>query len=270
MPRPRATPQPAPSPEAATQAAAPSVVAASSDELANMAIETLEDGVEIVKAPLKEDGTQMTAREVLKMYGMWEGWATFCKTISIGPNKVLELPRVTEPDPEVVGWAFPLNTVEYALRNERKFPGPTVQDMNSEMFKLVNQSLVNKMFNDSYILGIIFNHINRNSRDSEGWQRAFIKVGGIKKLYGYATSDESKDRYWTMAILGRMLGTSAESRDFLLKDGAVDFIVEGTKDEDLEVRESAICALKGLIQFADGRAVVSYDLLVECLTMRSE
>jgi len=68
-----------------------------------------------------------------------------------------------------------------------------------------------------------------------------------------------------MAILGRMLGTSAESRADLLGQGVVDYILEGLRDHDDEVRECAICSLKGLVQHPEGREVVSYATLVECL-----
>lgn len=208
------------------------------------------------------------AEAELEKYHLWPGWVPHYNggRLPLGPDKFLEIPYEEEPDTEVVGFAYPLPPVEYALRNERKYPPPSEEDMFREMYKLVHKSLPGKLLKPSYIMCIIYNHINRNRRDSPGWQRGFIKAEGLEKIEPFATSSDPKERYWVMAILGRMMGTSAESRAHLLKVGAVPTILAGTKDEDEEVHECAVCALKGLIQYPEGRMVVTYDKLIECLS----
>merc|ERR1712224_269663 len=97
---------------------------------------------------------------------------------------------------------------------------------------------------------IIYNHINRNYRDSPGWQRGFIKAQGPQQLFDIWKDPEPAegkrvlgDMYWVMAIFGRMMGTSEESRHELLKLGAVNYIIEGTRHTEPNVRDCAICAL---------------------------
>mmetsp|Transcript_47935 Transcript_47935/g.126935 ORF Transcript_47935/g.126935 Transcript_47935/m.126935 type:complete len:222 (-) Transcript_47935:133-798(-) len=209
-----------------------------------------------------------TAEQTLSDYNLWPGWASQYNgtQMPIGPGKFLDIPREEEPDTEVVGFAYPLAHVEYALRNERKHPPPTEEDMFQEMHKLINNSLDAKLLKPSYVMCVIYNHINRNRRDSEGWQHGLIRSGGVEKLVRHATGGDARERYWVMAIFGRMLGTSEVSRRYLLDGGVVEHILTGTRDQDEEVRECAICALKGLIQYPEGRAVVSYDKLIECLS----
>jgi hypothetical protein len=237
--------------------------------------------VDAERAALAKEGAivpaeqRKTPEEVLKENRMWEGWAKKYNSIPLGPGKELQLPPREVPDPEVVGFAVPLPCVEYALRNERKFPPPSEEDQYREMFKLIHQSLKQRLFKRSYTMSIIYNHINRNHRDSAGWQRGFIKANGpqeLVKIWMDPDPVEGKrvlgDRYWVMAIFGRMVGTSEESRRELLRLGTQDYIIEGTKDDDNNVRDAALCALKALIQFPEGRTAISYEKLIECLTKR--
>merc|ERR1719502_2311400 len=117
--------------------------------------------------------------------------------------------------------------------------------------------------------------MNRNYRDSPGWQRGFIKAKGVQELLKIWEDPDPPagkrvlgDRYWVMAIFGRMLGTSEESRTALLKLGVVNYVIEATQDEDPNVRDCAICALKGLIQYREGRDAVPYEKLISCLTKK--
>lgn len=218
---------------------------------------------------------EKSAAEVLAEHGLWEGWSRYCQSIPLGPGEELKLPPQEEFDPDVLGFAMPLPPVEFAHRNERKHPPPTEEIMIQEMTELLKYSDDAKVYARSDVLGAIYDHINCNKRDSAGWQKAFIQVGGIDKLFQWwqASPDEIPevpddgfcDRYWVMAIIGRMAGTCAESRKELIERGAIQMILEGTKDKDDEVWECAICALKGLIQHEDGRKKVTYSMLIECL-----
>lgn len=228
---------------------------------------------EFIQAP------KSTPQEVLKANYFWEGWAKYHDALPLGPDSVLQLPPKDPPDPENVGFAMPLACIEYALRNERKFPPPSDNDMFREMFKLVNYTLKTRLLRRSYTMSIIYNHINRNYRDSPGWQRGFIKAGGPKLFYEIWKDPEPAqgkkvlgDQYWIVAIFGRMLGTSEESRAYLIPGdesrgvpGVLDTIIAGTRSEDANVADCAICALKALIQFPEGRAAVPYQKLIECL-----
>jgi len=211
--------------------------------------------------------------DVLRENRMWEGWAKMHSSIQLGHDKVLQLPAPKAADPDVVGFAMPLPFLEYALRNERKFPPPKEEDQYREMFKLLHHTLKKGLFRRSYTLSIIYNHINRNWRDSAGWQRAFIKAGGPEELIEFWSNPEPGvgkrvlgDRYWVLAIFGRMIGTSDESREYLLNHRIDDIIVEGTKDEDPNVQQCALCALKALVQHPEGRSAISYEKLIDCLT----
>merc|ERR1712039_68725 len=202
---------------------------------------------------------------------MWEGWSQEYNTLQLGPQEV-KMAVEEEKDPGSVGFAFPLSPVEFAFRNERKYPPPTDDEMYSEMARLIHQSLAIKepMFKSSYVLSIIYSHINRNKRDSPGWQRGLIKAGGVQKLVRFASSEDERERYWAIAILGRMVGTCEESRKRIIEVGAHESILAGTKDGDEEVRDCGVSGLKGLIQYPEGRTVVSYDMLIECLSGRGK
>mmetsp|Transcript_37871 Transcript_37871/g.100189 ORF Transcript_37871/g.100189 Transcript_37871/m.100189 type:complete len:224 (+) Transcript_37871:3-674(+) len=203
--------------------------------------------------------------EILKEQCLWEGWAHYYKTLPLGPGREVPLDRPDSPDPSVCGFAYPLPPVEFALRNERKFPPITEEEQLAEMFRIVRQMLDTKFFKTKYVLSIVFSHINRNKRDSLGWQRAFIRVGGVKRLIRLASSEDEMVRYWAGAILGRMLGTSEESRRHLIATGAADVVLKLAKDIEEEVRDCAICAIKGFIQSEEGRKYVTYETLIECL-----
>uniref|UniRef100_A0A7S2J1I8 Uncharacterized protein n=1 Tax=Alexandrium andersonii TaxID=327968 RepID=A0A7S2J1I8_9DINO len=230
-----------------------------------------------VGKPNALDVAELSVEEVLKEQRLWEGWSLYYKSIPLGPGQELQLPAKEESDPEVVGFAFPLPPVEYARRNPRKYPPPSDEEMNVSMFKLIHYTLKMKYFRQRYVLSVIYNHINCNTRDSPGWQRAFIKAGGIAKLWeiwGMASgpgeddndhAGELPEKYWVLAIFGRMMGTSAESRTRLIAENVVGIVLEGTKDPDDDVRECAICALKGLITHPEGRKVITYSMLIECL-----
>lgn len=216
-----------------------------------------------------------TAEEVLKDHHFWEGWAQTYKVFPLGPGYELHLPHKEMPDPEDVGFSMKLPPVEYALRNERKYPPPSNDDMFREMFKLVQYTLKMQIMRRSYVMSIIYNHICRNYRDSPGWQRGFIKAKGPQALFEYWQNAEAGDgkktmgdRYWIMAIFGRMVGTCKESRRELIRLGVVDYIIEGTKDEDPKVKEVAVFALRGLIQHDEGREAVSYEKLISTLAAR--
>jgi len=219
-----------------------------------------------------------SVQEVLVEHKLWEGWSKYYRTIPLGPGQKLQLPREEEPDPDVVGFAYPLAPVPFALRNERRFPPPTDERMYREMFKLVHWAMKRKQCSRSSVLSAIYGHINRNRRDSLGWQRGFIRAGGIAFLF--ESWREPEDvlvapagvlnrhlgiRYWVMAVLGRMLGTSRESRARLIEGGAIGLIIEGTRAEDEMVVDCALYALKGLVQHAEGRQLISHNTLLECL-----
>ncbi|CAE8672664.1 unnamed protein product [Polarella glacialis] len=213
-----------------------------------------------------------TQQEVLADLGLWEGWGRYHSSIPLGPGEELELPPAEDPDPDTVGFAYPLPPVEFNLRNERKFPPPTEEDTFREIFKMLHYTLKENIFSRSYILSVIYNHINSNKRDSPTWQRGFLKANGAKMLLEFwrspepaAKDDDFTDRYWVIAITGRMMGTCLESRSRLLKDGLLDCILKGTKDPDEDIRECAVCSLKGLIQHPEGREVVTYSTLLDCL-----
>lgn len=231
-----------------------------------------EGSMEMVDSAHLVELQNKSPEDVLRDHRLWEGWGQYYDTIPLAPGRELQLPSKEENDPEVVGFAFPLPPVEYAHRNERKFPPPGDEEMYMEMFKLLNHSLKMKLFKRSYVLAVVYGHINRNKRDSEGWQRAFIKAGGISRLFDIWRNPEKEDdaktltdKYWVMAIIGRMMGTSTESRTRLINDNAVQFVLEGTKDSDDDIRECSMCALKGLITHPEGRKVITYSMLIECL-----
>mmetsp|Transcript_92041 Transcript_92041/g.168848 ORF Transcript_92041/g.168848 Transcript_92041/m.168848 type:complete len:265 (+) Transcript_92041:96-890(+) len=218
-------------------------------------------------------GEKKTAAQVLKEHGFWVGWANTHSVIPLGPGKTLKLPPKESPDPEIVGFAMPMAPVEYALRNERRYPPPSEEDMYREMFKHFHHTIRQGLFKRSYTLSVIYHHINRNGRDSPGWQRGLIKAKGVQCLVEYWKNPESEksdgrslgDKYWVLAIFGRMMGTNAESRAHLIEKGVTEIILEGTRNKDDVVRDCAVCALKGLIQFPEGRQMVTYDKLIECL-----
>mmetsp|Transcript_36684 Transcript_36684/g.114236 ORF Transcript_36684/g.114236 Transcript_36684/m.114236 type:complete len:234 (-) Transcript_36684:88-789(-) len=227
-------------------------------------------GVPPARAISKESG------KVLAEHGLWEGWSMTHDSIPLSSEEELALPKKQEQDLEVVGFAFPLPPVEYALRNERRYPPPSQEVMDKEMSRLLHHTLEQKLFNRCYVLSIIYSRINQNRRDSPGWQRAFVKAGGIAKLMefwrdpepGQEEGQPSMDRYWVMATLGRMMGTCTESRQRLLEDGIVDLVLEGAKDPDDMVQDCSVCALKGLIQHPEGRVVVTPNVLISCLSGR--
>jgi hypothetical protein len=210
--------------------------------------------------------------DVLKQFHFWEGWARAYKNIPLGPGHVLELPEHELPDPEVLGYAMPIAPVEYGLRNERKYPPPSDEDMWREMFKLVQYTLKRNVLKRTYTMSIIYNHINRNSRDSPGWQQAFIKARGpqfLLEIWRNPEPPEGKrtmgEQYWVLAVLGRMCGTSEDSRTALIKLGVPDIFLEGTRKEDENVKGCAIAALRGLVHYPDGRAAVSFEQLLTCM-----
>mmetsp|Transcript_51833 Transcript_51833/g.123325 ORF Transcript_51833/g.123325 Transcript_51833/m.123325 type:complete len:244 (+) Transcript_51833:82-813(+) len=210
-----------------------------------------------------------TAEQILKEHSLWSGWSRFYAggKVPLGPKlgDFLTLPAEEEMDPDVVGLAYPLAPVEYGMRNERRHPPPSQEEQDKNMLRLLYHSLERKTHKPSYVLSIIYSHINRNERDSAGWQRAFMKAHGYVKLDKYANSEDPKERYWALAILGRMLGTSQMSREELLPLGMADLITDGCKDSDEDVRSCAISALKGLIQYPEGRKLITYDILIDCL-----
>eukprot|EP00933_Yihiella_yeosuensis_P059505 TRINITY_DN60841_c0_g1_i1.p1 TRINITY_DN60841_c0_g1~~TRINITY_DN60841_c0_g1_i1.p1 ORF type:complete len:149 (-),score=26.61 TRINITY_DN60841_c0_g1_i1:136-582(-) len=146
------------------------------------------------------------------------------------------------------------------------------------MFKMLHYVLEEKLFRRSYVLKAIYNFVDSNKRDSFAWQRGFLKAGGDEKLREFWLAPESdtvadeewSDRYWVIAIAGRMMGTCQESRVQLIKQGFVDYILEGCKSNDQELRECSVCALKGLIHHPEGREVVTYTTLLECLVSGSK
>jgi hypothetical protein len=230
------------------------------------------NAVEVVNA---QDDDKQSPEDVLKEYKLWEGWAATHRVIPLGPNHELRLRPKEELDPEVVGFAMPLPAVEYALRNERKYPPPSESDCQAEMFKLIQHTLKMKILRRSYTMSIIYNHICRNKRDSNNWQKGFIHAKGVEMFMEIWKDPEPPegtrtmgDRYWIVAIIGRMLGTSQDSRKTLIDMGVVDLIIEGTRDEDKNVRDNSVMALKGLIQYPEGRVAVSYDKLIDCLSRR--
>mmetsp|Transcript_9944 Transcript_9944/g.22606 ORF Transcript_9944/g.22606 Transcript_9944/m.22606 type:complete len:250 (-) Transcript_9944:30-779(-) len=211
---------------------------------------------------------QKSAEEILQELKLWPGWSTFCTggRLPLGKGKFIDLPTEAEPDAEMVGLAYPLAPVEYGMRNERRFPPPTQEVQDKVMFRLVQQSMEATTLKPSYVMSVIYSHINRNARDSPGWQRAFMKAHGYIKVYDRSESEDPRDRYWAVAILGRMMGTDAESRRELLALKMGEKIIAGCSDEDEDVRECSRAAVKGLIQHPEGRQLITYDRLIECLT----
>mmetsp|Transcript_133390 Transcript_133390/g.414805 ORF Transcript_133390/g.414805 Transcript_133390/m.414805 type:complete len:189 (-) Transcript_133390:11-577(-) len=168
----------------------------------------------------------------LKAHNLWEGWGRYYDSIPLGPGQEMRLAPQEDPNPEEVGFAYPLPPVEYAYRNERKHPPPTEEAMRTEMFKLVHHSLKVKTLPRSHVLAVVYNHVSVNKRDGPGWQRAFIQAGGISSLFEAwreptRTPDEDtlSDKYWVMAILGCMMGTCQESRVTLIGKGAVELVL---------------------------------------------
>ncbi|CAK9015118.1 unnamed protein product [Durusdinium trenchii] len=214
-----------------------------------------------------------TPEEVLQQLKMWEGWGRYHSSIALGPDQEILLPVREEPDPDTVGFAYPLPPLEFNLRNSRKYPPPTEEAAFREMFKLLHYVCREKLFTRNYVLSVIYDWVNSNRRDSPIWQRGFLTAGGAQKLIEFwheegadqELDDEYSVRYWVLALIGRMMGTLQESRTHLIKEGLVSLILEGTKSDQSEIRECAVCALKGLIQHPEGREVVTYKTLIECL-----
>lgn len=235
-----------------------------------------ERSVELVEAAnLLDLSSSRMPEDVLKEHKLWDGWGTYYESIPLGPGQKLQLPKNEKDDPEVLGFAYPLAPVEYQYRNERKYPPPTEDQMYREMFKLIHFSLKKGILKRSYALSLVYDHINRNKRDSFGWQRGLIKAGGIQKLTEFwntpdneDTSGGYSDRYWVLAIFGRMLGTYRESRIRLLKEDIIKIILAAAKDADEDIWQCALCGLKGLIQHPEGREKVSYNMLIECMGSR--
>lgn len=229
--------------------------------------------VEAVTAAKDMAKAARKAEEVLQALKMWEGWGRYHSAIALGPDQEIVLPVQEEPDPDTVGFAYPLPPLEFSLRNSRKFPPPTEEAALREMFKLLHYVCKERLCTKNYVLSVIYNWINSNRRDSPIWQRGFLTAGGADKLKEFwdeegsdqELDDEYSVKYWVLAIIGRMMGTSQESRAHLVKEGLVSLILEGTKSDQTEIRECAVCALKGLIQHPEGREVVTYKTLIECL-----
>lgn len=218
--------------------------------------------------------TAATQEEVLKHLKMWEGWGRYHSSIVLGPDEEISLPAREEPDPDNVGFAYPLPPVEFPLRNTKRYPPPTEEDACREMFKLLHYVCEQKLAPKNSVLSVVYNWINSNRRDSPVWQRGLIKVGGAQKLlelWQDETSEAQEDgeeypcRYWVLAIVGRMMGTEQESRAHLISEGLVSVILKGTRHHNDDIRECAVCAIKGLIQHPEGREVVTYKTLIECL-----
>ncbi|CAJ1396040.1 unnamed protein product [Effrenium voratum] len=232
-------------------------------ELAEVAIKELQDFATSAN----------TQEEVLNHLKMWEGWGRYHSSIVLGPDQEIPLPAREEPDPNAVGFAYPLPPVEFRLRNSRKYPPPTDEEAFREMFKLLHYVCGEVLFKKNYVLSVIYNWINSNRRDSPVWQRGFIQAGGAQKLIEFwheegadqETDDDYSIHYWVLAIVGRMMGTCQESRVHLIKEGLNKLVLEGTGSKNNEIRECAVCALKGLIQHPEGREVVTYKTLIECL-----
>eukprot|EP00930_Biecheleria_cincta_P007772 TRINITY_DN109048_c0_g1_i1.p1 TRINITY_DN109048_c0_g1~~TRINITY_DN109048_c0_g1_i1.p1 ORF type:complete len:238 (+),score=51.58 TRINITY_DN109048_c0_g1_i1:77-790(+) len=217
-----------------------------------------------------------TREEALGHLKLWEGWGRYHGSIALGPGEEIILPEPEDPDPDTVGFAYPLPPLEFGLRNRKKYPPPSDEEAFREMFKLLHYVCKEQLFRRSYVLSVVYNLINGNRRDSPVWQAALIKAGGSKKLLDFwneaeAESEEDEgysDRYWVIAITGRMMGTCRESRVRFIRDGLVQLILEATKDDDDEIRDCAVCGLKGLIHHPEGREVVSYKTLIDALSSR--
>jgi len=234
-----------------------------------------EHSVELVDAAnlLDLSASSRMPEDILKEHKLWDGWGAYYDAIPLGPDQKLALPKtVDKDDQELVGFAFPLAPVEFQYRNERKYPPPTEDQMFREMYKLIQFSLKKGILKRSYALSLVYEHINRNKRDSDGWQRGFIKAGGIQKLKEFwhnpdneDTSGGFPDRYWVLAIFGRMLGTCKESRIRLIKEDVHKIILAGAKDLDEDIWSCALCGLKGLIQHNEGRKEISYNMLIDVM-----
>jgi len=227
---------------------------------------------------------ERSREELLKDHRLWDGWGMYYDAIPLGPSKSLDMPKRAQEDPDVVGFAYPLPPVAFKLRNERKHPPPKEHDMLREVFTCI-AAIDSALYRRSSVLGAIYNMVDSNKRDSPGWQKCLLQAGLREKLFriwrhepsnkeAKEEADESEDegqlseRYWVMAVLGRMMGTCRDSRVQLIEEGAVEYILEGARDADSQVQECAICALKGLIQHPEGRQVVTYTTLMECLVAK--
>jgi len=249
------------------------------DEFTDVDPSEPEGQLELAEAP------DETAADVLKRHKMWEGWTNYYTSIPLGPGKELRLPQEEVHDPELYGFATPLAAVEFARRNERRYPPPSDEDMFREMYMLVQIGLKGDKFRRSAIMFEIWGHINRNRRDSPGYQRNFIKAGGVTRLLELwrepqQTSaepeefDEKTDNvhYWVVAILGRMAGTNTDSRVHLISEvtpGLVDIILEAIRSPEEEVRDCSLQALKGIVMYPEGRQAVPYQTLIEALGLKA-
>eukprot|EP00931_Biecheleriopsis_adriatica_P114977 TRINITY_DN90836_c0_g1_i1.p1 TRINITY_DN90836_c0_g1~~TRINITY_DN90836_c0_g1_i1.p1 ORF type:complete len:238 (-),score=50.28 TRINITY_DN90836_c0_g1_i1:109-822(-) len=217
-----------------------------------------------------------TQEEVLAHFKLWEGWGRYHSSIPLGPDEEIALPARDDPDPDTVGFAYPIPPLEFSLRNKKKYKAPTEEETFRETFKQLHYVCKEKLARRSYVLSVLYNWINSNRRDSFVWQRGFLKAGGARKLIDFWNDPEPEDeedegypdRYWVVAITGRMLGTCRESRVQLIKEGLHQLILEGTRDENEEIRECAVAGLKGLIHHPEGREVVTYKTLIDCLSGR--
>lgn len=229
---------------------------------------------------------ERSREQILREHGLWEGWASLYDAVPLSPDKVLDLgTRQSMPDPEVIGFAFPLPPVDFSRRNERKFPPLSEEEAFREMFNIVRGSLHDRQYDRCSVLAVLYDMINSNRRDSPRWQRAFLEVGGLECLLelwrcpehdlpsevaflpgGVSNTQAVRSvHYWIVALLGRMMGTCEASRRRLIEEGAVDVILEAARSSEDDVRECAVCSLKGLIQYPEGREQVTYQTLIDCL-----
>eukprot|EP00428_Durinskia_dybowskii_P034556 CAMPEP_0170272872 /NCGR_PEP_ID=MMETSP0116_2-20130129/36396_1 /TAXON_ID=400756 /ORGANISM="Durinskia baltica, Strain CSIRO CS-38" /LENGTH=266 /DNA_ID=CAMNT_0010524095 /DNA_START=1 /DNA_END=801 /DNA_ORIENTATION=+ len=227
---------------------------------------------------------------------LWEGWGYYLDSVPLGDGQDIELEKIKRPDPDIVGFAYPLPPVPFEVRNPRRFPPPSEDEMFAGMCKLVRLGLVSRAYSFVEVLDAIYQYVGSNSRDAPAWQRAFIKVGGIQRLKLLWRDTESKlpqgtppdtvrisreprkaavpdsqdmgVRYYVVAIIGRMLGTIQESRVRLIKDGMLDIVLEAAQDHDENVRECGLYALKGVVQHPEGRQEISYDKLIGLLGLK--
>mmetsp|Transcript_59648 Transcript_59648/g.134385 ORF Transcript_59648/g.134385 Transcript_59648/m.134385 type:complete len:257 (-) Transcript_59648:447-1217(-) len=236
------------------------------------------ESVEIVNPALVEEALVLlkSHEEVYREHGLWEGWSKLQTVIPLGPGKELILPEAEDSKFETVGFAVPLPPVSFELRSTKKYPPPTEKEMFREMFKLVQVMLKTAEHSRRAVLENIYNHVKRNNRDSPAWQAAFIKVRGVQVLLDVfrnpgprEANDPLGDQYWVIAIFGRMIGTVAESRKYLIAHGAKEVITQGTQDSsNPEVRDCALCALKALVQFKEGRKIIPYNELLHIMTTK--
>lgn len=234
--------------------------------------------------------------DALNKYKMWEGWREYfnLSSVVLGPDgKRVDWPAKQQNDVEVRGFAYPLPPVDLYRRNERRFPPPTHERNFREAYSLLVTLQSAKGPRRSMVWQCVYDRVNSNSRDSPRWQVAFLEAGGSDQLIKACTGVPAEaddnlaphkkltltrdlegeqqadvvqtERYLVIAIMGRMIGTSQESRVRLIKDGAVDCILEGTADLDPEVQACAIAGLKALVFFPEGRQVVDYTTLMSCL-----